>query len=64
MVNRSPTLSPRQADLIRSAAAALPPHRREAFVRSVMAHLGVAPADYAVVTAINNALSLVPSDEG
>jgi hypothetical protein len=64
MVNRIPFLSPRQAALIRSAAALLPPARRESFVRSVAARLAGRPSDFAVTVAINYALDLVPNGEG
>jgi hypothetical protein len=59
---RIPSLSPRQTRLIHNTAATLPLDRREDFVRSVHARLAGEPSDYAVSTAVNNALTLMPRD--
>lgn len=47
-----------QLELVRSAAASLPPAARDAFLRNVASHLGSEPGDDAVQIAVDAALAV------
>jgi hypothetical protein len=63
MMNRVPSLTERQLRFIERAAAALPLDRRQDFERSVMMRLTGQPGDFAVSTAVNDIMGMIPRED-
>jgi hypothetical protein len=57
-MTRPLALTDSQLEMVRSAAASLPPASRDSFLRHVASHLGSEPGDQAVQLAIDAALAV------